>query len=168
MKISKLVTVLFLMITFLFVPTDNVVTYKERIGYLESRGDYCATNGTHFGKYQFSMITVKGLIKNGLLEEPDECLTVDYFLNNPAYQEKTMNASVYHCHQLLTQMGLYRFVGKKVRGIRITRVRLFGALHGFGPYATRDFLKTGSLKPAGKAVKVDRFGHSIIDRMKLL
>lgn len=149
---------------FIFITPAGTDPYKEKIGWIESRGNYCATNGDHFGKYQFSMVTICDLIRIGLLAEPEGGLTVEYFLTHPAYQEKTMNAHIYHQTQLMGPFLKYR--GRRIGGVRITIERLYAGMHFIGPKGLRHFLRTGSLLPHGKYVKVDRNGTSVIRYMQ--
>ncbi len=157
---------MFLLIAILYIAPPSTAVYKEKIARIESKGDYCATNGTHYGKYQFSMATLRGLIELGYLDPPCEGLTVENFLNNPVYQERAMNALIHHQWQIIKKMKLWRYKGRYIRGVKITTERLFAGLHFCGPIALRHFLRTGSLAPHRKRVKVDRFGTTVITFMK--
>ena len=152
----------------LYICPPSTERYKEKIAHIESRGDYCANNGDHYGKYQFSLATIRGLIVKGYVDAPCDGLTIDYFLCHPWYQERVMNAHIYHQTELIERMHLFRYKGKTIRGIKITVERIFAGVHFVGPASMNHFLRTGSTRNKGKMLKKDRFGTTLTGYMRMI
>jgi hypothetical protein len=145
--------------------------YKYKLGVLESGGRYKTVNSLgYLGKYQFSRVTLLGLIKQGYLEA--SVSEIDSFTHNPELQERAMDALIEHNTDILIKRyRLGRFIGTKVNGIKITLRGMLASAHLLGPYAVKDFLHTGgSLAPvrvSGKLVrKYDAYGTSLTDYLK--
>lgn len=155
-----------LLTAILYICPPSTERYKEKIAVIESSDNYCADNGDHYGKYQFSMTTIYGLIRLGYLDLPCEGLTIDNFLNDSIYQERAMNAHIEHQWDIMKKMNLFKYKGRTIRGVKITVERLFAGMHFVGPTSLKHFLKTGSLKSQGKFIKKDRYGTTLTQYMK--
>ena len=125
---------------------------RERLGFLESRGNYHAHNTSGggigaLGKYQ---IRRDGLIDAGYLNSDNQWLgknsiySQDDFFNNPDKQEQVLNDYLKSNYRQLKNKGSLNYIGNQVEGIagvfNITDTGLLAASHREGAGAVNRYL----------------------------
>ncbi len=125
---------------------------RERLGFLESRGDYHAHNTSGggigaLGKYQ---IRRDGLIDAGYINSDNQWLgknsiySQDDFFNSPDKQEQVLNDYLKSNYRQLKNKGSLNYVGNQVEGIagvfNITDTGLLAASHREGAGAVNRYL----------------------------
>ena len=125
---------------------------RDRLGFLESRGDYHAHNTSGggigaLGKYQ---IRRDGLIDAGYINSNNQWLgknaiySQDDFFNNPDKQEQVLNDYLKSNYRQLQNKGALNYLGNRVEGIAgifdITDTGLLAASHREGAGAVNRYL----------------------------
>lgn len=134
--------------------------FKERIAYMESRGDYHVVNKYGYvGKYQFGWSTLKLLVKRGYLKVPLKRLR--NFRYDVELQEKAMDALIKCNVDYIERNKLNKYVGRKVGGVKVTYEGMLAGAHLTGPYSVKQFIKS-----RGRIIKKDGNGTSVVDYMR--
>ena len=125
---------------------------RNRLGFLESRGDYHAHNTSGggigaLGKYQ---IRRDGLIDAGYINSNNQWLgknaiySQDDFFNNPDKQEQVLNDYLKSNYRQLRNKGALNYLGNRIEGIAgvfdITDTGLLAASHREGAGAVNRYL----------------------------
>lgn len=125
----------------------NYDKFIETLSFLESgqiENPYQVVNRYgYMGKFQFHWRTIRGLVRKGYLSNEYIKMTTKQFLNQPDKQHEAFDALIKHNQEVLRNYGLYEYIGKEIKGIKITEEGLLAASHLVGPYAVKDFVKTG-------------------------
>ena len=130
---------------------NSYVAFKEAIAFKESQGKYGAVNTLgYLGKYQFGITTLELL---GIYNP-------DFFLKNPALQEKAFLANTKR-NKWVLRRDIKRFVGKKMDGIRITESGILAAAHLAGPGNVKRYLRS-----YGALGFTDAYGTDILSYMR--
>jgi len=120
--------------------------FKEALGFKESQGNYFVTNQFgYLGKYQFGKATLR-LIGIG---------DAAGFLNNPEIQEDAFKAYAAR-NKWVLRRDIKRYVGKYIRGTKITESGILAAAHLAGPGNVKKYLRSG-----GAVVFNDAFGTTV-------
>lgn len=101
--------------------TKTQEAFLEKLGYIESRGNYKATNQFgYMGKYQFGRAALTAIGLGGISNED--------FLDNPELQDVAMKLLMKkNKYNLATLIGKYQ--GKTMKGIYITESGILAAAH---------------------------------------
>ena len=125
---------------------------RNRLGFLESRGDYHAhnTNGGGIGALGKYQIRRDGLIDAGYINSNNQWLgknaiySQDDFFNNPDKQEQVLNDYLKSNYRQLQNKGALNYLGNRVEGIvgvfDITDTGLLAASHREGAGAVNRYL----------------------------
>lgn len=106
--------------------------FREAIAFKESRGNYFSVNKYgYMGKYQFGASTLKMV---GVYD-------TKVFLNDPKLQEVVFEANLRR-NKWILRRDIKRFVGKKIRGVRITESGILAAAHLGGAGNVKKYLRT--------------------------
>lgn len=117
----------------------NMGRFTSLLGCMESLNDYTVVNRFgYMGKYQFSKTTLKALRSKGYLQFTD--IELHQFTSNPPLQERAIIALVNHNDDYFKRGKLYEYVGKRVKGILLTREGMLAGAHLVGPYAVKQFI----------------------------
>lgn len=147
--------------------------FKYKMAHLETgnlNNPYQVVNRYGYtGKYQFGMSTLRGLIRTGYLNASFSDLR--HFKNDSTLQEKAMDALITHNKDVLKRYKLYKYIGKRIGGVKITLEGMLAGAHLVGPYAVKHFIISGgslsSVKVNGVMVrKIDGNGVSVKEYMK--
>lgn len=129
---------------------NDFISFKEKMGYRESRNNYFITNPYgHIGKYQFG----KSALKFFGVSRSD-------FLNNPSLQENVFYTSLAH-NKWKLQYEINTFAGKHFAGVYVTESGILAAAHLLGANSVKSFFKS-----KGKNVLADANGTTITNYMK--
>jgi hypothetical protein len=121
--------------------------YIDKIGYLESRGNYSVTNQFgYMGKYQFGKKTLRGL---GYTKKQ-----IKTFLKDSDLQEEAMLKLIEHNLEILKNYGLMKYVGYDVNGVSITVEGMLAGSHLLGPHAVKQFIKKGKIGRDGNGTTI--------------
>ena len=124
---------------------NDFISFKEKMGYRESRNNYFITNPYgHIGKYQFG----KSALKFFGVSRSD-------FLNNPSLQENVFYTSLAH-NKWKLQHEINTFAGKNFAGVYVTESGILAAAHLLGANSVKSFFKS-----KGKNVLADANGTTI-------
>lgn len=133
--------------------------YRNLLGYLESRNRYVIDNGHFIGAYQFGDEALKNV---GLGH-----ITRAKFLKNPKIFPDSLQdwaviqlATINH-KMLAKQININEYVGKQIRGVKVTKGGILAAAHLIGWYDCYNYLSTW-----GKFNPKDGNGTSATDYMK--
>lgn len=131
--------------------SKGIVGFKEAIGFKESQGDYSVVNTLgYMGKYQFGENTLNSL---GIKD-------IKNFLKNPSLQEKAMEANMAR-NKWIMRNYIKRYVGKHIRGVKITESGIIAACHLSGAGNVKKFLST-----SGADTIADAYGSTVREYMK--
>jgi len=127
-------------------------TYKDKLAILESSNNYNENSVSGiYGKYQFG---------NSRLDDYRKATKDDFsnekFLNDPQLQETVMDWSVTNIDDYINQYDLEKYIGKKIKGITITREGIYAGAHLGGRFGMRKFLES-----EGKDDPKDKFKTTI-------
>ncbi len=154
----------------------NISEYKQSLAKYETGGksdSYTIVNRYgHAGKYQFSKSTLKTLKNVKLIDFDVDRKGIKTFLKDSVLQEQALNALIIYNLNYAKNKKLFRFVGKKFHGTRITIEGILASSHLLGSYAVYHFFEhNGSLDDfyiqGKKFRKYDGNGVSILDYMKI-
>ncbi len=110
----------------------SFIGFREAIAFKESRGDYFSINKFgYMGKYQFGASTLRMV---GVYNSKD-------FLKDPKLQEKVFIANLRR-NKWILRKDIKRFVGKKIRGVKITESGILAAAHLGGAGNVKKYLRT--------------------------
>jgi hypothetical protein len=124
--------------------------YIDKIGYLESRGNYSVTNQLgYMGKYQFGKTTLRRL---GYTEQE-----IKEFIKNKELQENAMLKLTTHNLEVLENYGLMKYVGYSVNGVNVTVEGMLAGSHLLGPYAVKQFLQHGKIGADGNGTTIVKY-----------
>jgi hypothetical protein len=124
--------------------------YIDKIGYLESRGNYSVTNQFgYMGKYQFGETTLRLL---GYTEQE-----IKGFIKDEELQENAMLKLTTHNLEVLKNYGLMKYVGYNVNGVNVTVEGMLAGSHLLGPYAVNQFLKHGKIGADGNGTTIVKY-----------
>ena len=125
--------------------------FKEAVAFKESQGNYFSVNTFgYLGKYQFGKETLKLIgIYNPI-----------YFLNTPQLQEKAFMANTKR-NKWILRNDIKRFVGKTIKGIKITESGILAAAHLAGAGSVKKYLIT-----SGNSNPSDGYGSTVKYYMK--
>lgn len=133
------------------VTDSSFVGFKEALAFKESRGKYHIINTLgYLGKYQFGKVTLNRLNVHNTRE----------FLNNPELQEKAFIA-LCERHKWLLQDEINTYVGKTIKGIKITESGILAAAHLAGAGSVKRFLKSN-----GRRSFTDAYGSNLKHYLK--
>jgi hypothetical protein len=120
--------------------------FKEALAFKESSGDYFVTNTLgYLGKYQFGVGTLKLVgISN-----------TSNFINDPILQEKAFETNIAR-NKWILRREIENFVGKRIKGVRITESGMLAAAHLAGPGNVMKYLRS-----YGRVNTKDAYGTSI-------
>jgi hypothetical protein len=111
----------------------NVYTFKEILGFHESRGNYLITNAYGFrGKYQFGRYMIDrfaGGVKGQV------------FLHDSVLQEQAMTKAIDYYIKYIYKYGYDKYVNKEIDGVVITMESLMLGCH-FSPLYLKNFLES--------------------------
>lgn len=120
--------------------------FREALGFKESQGNYFVINDFgYMGKYQFGRTTLE-LIGIGNTQD---------FLNNPILQEEAFKAYAAR-NKWVLRRDIKRYVGRYIRGTKITESGILAAAHLAGPGNVKKYLRSG-----GAVVFNDAFGTTV-------
>lgn len=154
----------------------NILQYKESIAKKETGNipnPYQVVNRYGYaGKYQFGKSALRTLRDNKLIDFDIDRDGEKVFINDSLLQEQTLNALILYNLNYIKKKNLYRYVGKKINGTRITVEGMLAGSHLVGVHAVSHFLENnGSMDDFyiyGKLCrKYDGNGVSLIVYMKL-
>ncbi len=124
----------------------SYIGFKEALGFKESQGNYFVVNQFgYLGKYQFGKATLR-LIGIG---------DASGFLNNPEIQEDAFMAYAAR-NKWVLRRDIKRYVGRYIRGTKITESGILAAAHLAGPGNVKKYLRSG-----GAVVFNDAFGTTV-------
>ena len=130
--------------------SNNLIGFREKMGYRESRNNYFITNPYgHIGKYQFG----KSALKFYGISEKD-------FLNSPSLQEKLFDRSLSH-NKWKLRNEIRDYSGKYVAGVLVTESGILTAAHLVGVNSVKSFFKS-----KGKSMYADANGTTITNYLK--
>lgn len=106
--------------------------FREALAFKESRGDYFSINKFgYMGKYQFGASTLKMV---GVYNTKE-------FLNDPELQEEVFVANLRR-NKWILRRDIKRFVGKKIRGVKVTESGILAAAHLGGAGNVKKYLRS--------------------------
>lgn len=121
--------------------------YIDKIGHLESRGNYSVTNQFgYMGKYQFGKNTLRGL---GYTEHE-----IKGFIKDKHMQEEAMLKLTEHNLDVLRNYGLMKYVGYNVNGVYVTVEGMLAGSHLLGPHAVKQFIEKGKIGRDGNGTTI--------------
>lgn len=122
--------------------------FKEALAFKESQGDYTVVNSFgYMGKYQFGINTLQLM---GVYSE-------HRFLNDPALQEEAFKVNVSR-NKWILRKDIKRFVGKTIKGVKITESGILAAAHLAGAGNVKYYLRS-----MGRTDVMDGYGSSIAE-----
>lgn len=122
------------------------VGFKEAIAFKESQGKYGVVNSLgYLGKYQFGVSTLELV---GIYNP-------DYFLMNPALQERAFKLNIAR-NKWILRKDIEKFDGVKIGNSHITESGIIAAAHLAGPGNVKKYLRT-----LGAHDVNDEFGSSV-------
>jgi hypothetical protein len=134
-----------------FVKPRGFISFKEAVGFKESRGRYRQVNTLgYLGKYQFGMVTLNHF---GVTD-------ADKFLKSPELQEKVFLKYLNYNHDYLADY-IEKYEGKTIGGVTITESGMLAAAHLSGPGGVRKFLNSNGTKS-----NRDAYGSSVKHYLK--
>jgi len=95
------------------------------------------------GKYQFGKSTLRTLHKFELLSYNVDQDINNVFLKDSIIQENALNALIVYNLNYAKKKNLFRFVGKKIHGVKITVEGILAGSHLVGGAAVAQFLDSG-------------------------
>ena len=139
----------------------QIDSFRNLLGYLESGNTYIIDNGSHIGAYQFGDAALKNV---GLGH-----ISRAKFLKNPkifpdSLQDWAVIQLALENQKLMskyTQLDVNRYVGKRIRGIKVTKGGILAAAHLIGWYDCSKYLSTW-----GRFNSADGNGTHASDYMK--
>lgn len=124
----------------------SYVGFREAIGFKESQGNYSTVNRFgYMGKYQFAKGTLKML----------GVYNTSTFLENTKLQEDAFTAYMSK-NKWILRRDIQRYVGRYIKGIKITESGILAAAHLAGAGNVKLYLRSG-----GEIGFNDAFGTSI-------
>ncbi len=130
---------------------SSYIGFKEALAFKESRGDYFSINTLgYLGKYQFGIGTLQLM---GVYNST-------HFLNNPELQEKVFHTNIAR-NKWILRRDIDRFVGKYIRGTKITESGMLAAAHLAGAGNVKKYLRS-----YGKVDVTDAYGTTIAKYLK--
>ncbi|UOB17292.1 lytic transglycosylase domain-containing protein [Abyssalbus ytuae] len=125
--------------------------FREAIAFKESRGDYSIINRFgYMGKYQFGAATLKMV----------GVYNTNTFISNPELQEEVFIANLKR-NKWILRKDIKRFVGKSIRGVKVTESGILAAAHLGGAGNVKKYLRS-----YGSYNFEDAYGTSIRYYMK--
>ncbi len=153
-------------------PFSNNNTYYQAVANLEqgAAGYKSVNQYGYLGKYQFgkdALVDVGFMTKHEVIENGKRKTKYSWagkmgirktsdFLNSPKAQETAMGLFTQQNNKALKEAGAYNYVGKTIRGIKITQAGLLAARHLGGLDGVMAFLLTN-----GKYIRHDANGTPI-------
>lgn len=130
---------------------SSFIGFREALAFTESTGNYFTTNTLgYLGKYQFGIGTLQLVgVHNA-----------KHFLNDPVLQEQVFQVNVSR-NKWIMRKDINRFVGKRIRGLKITESGMLAAAHLAGPGNVMKYLRS-----YGRTNVADAYGTDIPDYMK--
>ncbi len=147
--------------------------FYNDLGARESGGDYTVVNRWGYvGKYQMgesAMVDAGYYIKpsrnynndwTGQFTGKDGVYSLDDFRKNKQAQENAQKSFKQAQWHQLKSLGLDKYVGKEINGVKITQSGLLAAAHLKGPRNVQKYLES-----SGKDIPKDKLGTSVEDYM---
>lgn len=129
----------------------SYIGFKEALGFKESRGKYYVINEFgYLGKYQFGKSTLRTI----------GVYNVNSFIHSSLIQEKAFEANLSR-NKWVLRRDIERYVGKTIRGVKVTESGILAAAHLGGPGSVQKFLRSN-----GTNVFSDAYGSSVKYYMK--
>lgn len=129
----------------------SYIGFKEALGFKESRGKYYVINEFgYLGKYQFGKSTLRTI----------GVYNVSSFIHSSLIQEKAFEANLSR-NKWVLRRDIKRYVGKTIRGVKVTESGILAAAHLGGPGSVKKFLRSN-----GTNVFSDAYGSSVKYYMK--
>lgn len=126
----------------------NFNEYRGIMGKLESNSNYKAKNTLgYLGKYQLGKLALTdlGYIKDGKWSSKDGLDSEKEFLNSPKLQDKIMDEYTKRNMRYLRNKKVFKYIGKKFKGILVTKSGLLACAHLLGAGGTSRMLKSGNV-----------------------
>ena len=125
--------------------------FKEAIAFKESQGKYAVVNKLgYLGKYQFGKSTLQRF----------KIYNTNTFLKNPKLQEQAFVA-LCKVNKWILRKDIKRFVGKTIKGVKVTESGILAAAHLSGAGNVKKFLRSN-----GEQQFSDAFGSSLFSYLK--
>ncbi|MFS4468132.1 hypothetical protein [Maribacter sp. 2210JD10-5] len=127
------------------------VGFKEALAFRESGGNYLSVNTYgYLGKYQFGLGTLALVgVYNG-----------KQFLKNPKLQERVFQMNISR-NKWILRREIESYVGKTIRGVKITESGILAAAHLAGPGNVQKYLHSN-----GKIDVADGYGTTLTNYLE--
>jgi hypothetical protein len=130
---------------------SSYVGFKEALAFKESQGNYFSINTLgYLGKYQFGIGTLQLM----------GVYNATQFLNDPVLQEKVFHTNIER-NKWILRKDIEKFVGKEIRGVKITESGILAAAHLAGAGNVKKYLRS-----YGSFDAMDSYGTSISHYLK--
>ncbi len=130
---------------------SSYIGFKEALAFKESQGNYFTTNTLgYLGKYQFGIGTLQLV----------GVYNATQFLNDPVLQEKAFYTNLAR-NKWILRRDIERFVGKQIKGVKVTESGMLAAAHLAGPGNVKKYLRSW-----GRYDVMDDYGTSMAKYMR--